>query len=375
MRRSTDIYVLDKLVQHLMQVHRVSQPPKAIKDWCRPIERIITIVCGLCGLILPDWGTRADHISSHFGDGKNMNMWLLERPGGIMPHTSPNEGSVRKKYGLKADPSGEFQCVACPNRFQQISQALFHQRQVHNRWSEHDRVRMNAIKSPGQTLGADLNLKSKHNIGARALQKSRLPSHLSPQAVQLSSWSGAPPIRVTASRSLNPDPHAQWRTFTPEQVNDRMAWSHFPSHHHQNSLLGPTVPFPLEGATSHLVPEPMTTSSSIPFNHMGTIPNLVPSRSNSAEYAIPAQGFPNPVGQPALDLTDGIGFPPNVYDSPQQLLHGRKPIRHDSAQTAGSQAAAPYPVHPFIKSGAQRTFSARSMADTFPPSTTSGGGI
>ncbi|KAL1597241.1 hypothetical protein SLS60_008823 [Paraconiothyrium brasiliense] len=49
----------DKLAQHIKQVHGC-QPPKMIKDWCRPIERRVLLLCGFCSLELPDWKTRAE---------------------------------------------------------------------------------------------------------------------------------------------------------------------------------------------------------------------------------------------------------------------------------------------------------------------------
>lgn len=49
----------DKLIQHIKQVH-VCQPPKMMKEWCRPIDRNISLLCGLCVSMLPDWGSRAE---------------------------------------------------------------------------------------------------------------------------------------------------------------------------------------------------------------------------------------------------------------------------------------------------------------------------
>ena len=49
----------DKLIQHIGQVHGYPTP-KAIKDWCRPIERTVILVCGICGVMVPDWSSRVE---------------------------------------------------------------------------------------------------------------------------------------------------------------------------------------------------------------------------------------------------------------------------------------------------------------------------
>jgi len=49
----------DKLVQHIKQVHGCPAP-KMIKEWCRPIERRVLLLCGFCSLALPDWKTRVE---------------------------------------------------------------------------------------------------------------------------------------------------------------------------------------------------------------------------------------------------------------------------------------------------------------------------
>lgn len=49
----------DKLIQHIKQVH-TCQPPKSIKEWCRPIERNVMLACGICSISLSDWATRVE---------------------------------------------------------------------------------------------------------------------------------------------------------------------------------------------------------------------------------------------------------------------------------------------------------------------------
>lgn len=49
----------DKLLQHIGQVHGCPTP-KAIRDWYRPIQRVATLVCGICGLVLSSWSIRIE---------------------------------------------------------------------------------------------------------------------------------------------------------------------------------------------------------------------------------------------------------------------------------------------------------------------------
>lgn len=49
----------DKLIQHIGQVHGCPHP-KGIKDWCRPVQQSVTLICGLCGLIQQSWNARAE---------------------------------------------------------------------------------------------------------------------------------------------------------------------------------------------------------------------------------------------------------------------------------------------------------------------------
>ncbi|KAF2478060.1 uncharacterized protein BDR25DRAFT_365080, partial [Lindgomyces ingoldianus] len=88
----------DKLQQHLVQVHRLAQFSKTTQSWHRPIERKITLACGLCGSVLADWQTRADHIASHFSDGVGMDLWLSD-PGGIMPYALVDE-NIKQRYEI-----------------------------------------------------------------------------------------------------------------------------------------------------------------------------------------------------------------------------------------------------------------------------------
>ncbi|CAI6335279.1 unnamed protein product [Periconia digitata] len=125
----------DKLIQHIKQVH-ACQPPKMIKSWCRPISHDVSILCGLCVSVLPDWGARADHIVSHFSNGISMEMWLLERPGGLLtPDIVPSGDMLRGMatyYSPFPHPKGTYKCEICSSTFRHMSNLILHRRQVHH---------------------------------------------------------------------------------------------------------------------------------------------------------------------------------------------------------------------------------------------------
>jgi hypothetical protein len=142
----------DKLVQHLTQVHRCCQFPKQIQAWCVPIERSATLVCGLCGLMLPDWHTRTAHISTHFQNGIGMDKWILKYPGGVIAHADSSDESTCSMYTIVVAPNGHFQCEVCPDRFNQLPHIIFHYRQSHGVYSDEDRVLMCVYTWPSDVL-------------------------------------------------------------------------------------------------------------------------------------------------------------------------------------------------------------------------------
>ncbi|KAF2007753.1 hypothetical protein P154DRAFT_2630 [Amniculicola lignicola CBS 123094] len=231
----------DKLLQHLAQVHRHKKLPKRTSDdWCRPIQRDVVFMCGLCGRILPDWPTRCDHIASHFVDGIAMNMWLLS-PGAMIPSVDFSS----EKFEPKSDPDAEYPCSQCPLRFNKQCHTVIHKRQAHNRFIEIDRSMHSLISSQplwNQTkeVSADSSKKSfsmkmfqQRNRGVmlrseansspppplmrglqalklRGLGKSKAGGE---RSITVLPKTGAPKLmgpRVTASGSLAPNPHTHW---------------------------------------------------------------------------------------------------------------------------------------------------------------------
>jgi hypothetical protein len=66
----------DHLVQHLRLVHGLETLP-LIDDW--KVESIpVTSRCGFCQLTLNNWDERADHLATHFREGKTMANWRGE---------------------------------------------------------------------------------------------------------------------------------------------------------------------------------------------------------------------------------------------------------------------------------------------------------
>ncbi|KAF2268547.1 hypothetical protein CC78DRAFT_576032 [Lojkania enalia] len=135
----------DKLIQHLIQVHRSGQLSKATRTWCRPVERTVTLMCGFCGQILSDWASRVDHMASHFIEGITMEMWLIH-PGGIWA-IDFNKVDL-SNYQPQPSPEGDFQCKICHDCFVGVIQIILHHRQVHGIFSEDDRKFTHIFKTP-----------------------------------------------------------------------------------------------------------------------------------------------------------------------------------------------------------------------------------
>ncbi|KAF4979005.1 hypothetical protein FDECE_18126 [Fusarium decemcellulare] len=63
----------DHLVQHLRGFHQLDSLP-IIEDW-KINPPVITARCGFCGARLESWQARADHLTTHFREGKTMKDW------------------------------------------------------------------------------------------------------------------------------------------------------------------------------------------------------------------------------------------------------------------------------------------------------------
>lgn len=64
----------DHLCQHLRKFHGCTKIP-AIEDW-RDTGDNVHSRCGFCGLSLPTWQKRADHLAEHFKQGSRMHQWV-----------------------------------------------------------------------------------------------------------------------------------------------------------------------------------------------------------------------------------------------------------------------------------------------------------
>jgi hypothetical protein len=96
------------------------------------------MICGICGILLLSWSARVDHYASHYTSGQSMALWLLGRPGGILPQVSPYEDWIQRKMVIDPHPEGDYHCPDCPNRFV-ITQSMFHKRQAHSDYTDVDR--------------------------------------------------------------------------------------------------------------------------------------------------------------------------------------------------------------------------------------------
>ncbi|ORY00605.1 hypothetical protein BCR34DRAFT_109175 [Clohesyomyces aquaticus] len=233
----------DKLQQHLIQVHRLDQCSEITKGWHRPVERSVTLACGFCGIILPDWPVRVDHIASHFNDRIGMDLWMSP-PGGIVASGSIDEGT-KKRYEVSATVDGEFMCEQCDDRFDNVSHYIFHTRQKHKTYGEEQRNFASVFgtpmfwpKTPTQTGVTDLanqtaamKLFQHRNPGGMPRLRPptplghRRPSNGSgpmgngtpsvmPPNPNPSSFFGVSNIHKSSSQSLAANPHANWHTPT-----------------------------------------------------------------------------------------------------------------------------------------------------------------
>ncbi|KAF2711495.1 hypothetical protein K504DRAFT_465244 [Pleomassaria siparia CBS 279.74] len=171
----------DKLRQHLTQVHRCRQFPKKFLDWCQPIKRNVTPTCGLCGMILADWATRVDHISSHFSNGVGMDLWILDNyPGGIIAHSpSGSDETIRAMCELIVVPDGDFHCELCADCFKTLPHLIFHNRQVHEVYNMEHRMLMHVVTNSGSeatTSRKELSDMAQKSFGMKLFQQGN-PAH------------------------------------------------------------------------------------------------------------------------------------------------------------------------------------------------------
>lgn len=85
------------------------------------------------------------HLVSHFNDGITMEMWILERPGGILtPDILPVGDILRgmaSYYTPITYPKGTHICETCALPFRHMSNLILHRRQVHNIFRDTDLAR------------------------------------------------------------------------------------------------------------------------------------------------------------------------------------------------------------------------------------------
>ncbi|KAF2115581.1 hypothetical protein BDV96DRAFT_646570 [Lophiotrema nucula] len=230
----------DKLIQHLIQVHRYGHLSKSIQTWCRPIERTVVMVCGLCCAFLPDWSARADHLAAHFNDGITMQFWLLG-PGGITPVPDGLQDTFSDLFKVHSTDDGKYACHMCSDRFASTSCTVAHKRQEHKSYSNVDRTLM--LNAEGECtrskvfqnvlinrLAKDIFGNKSHSHGADgsypaeetsvehgpSLNNIRPPTPIVPSAPPGPTTNVITPsnnIVASSSQSLVPRPQADWSGF------------------------------------------------------------------------------------------------------------------------------------------------------------------
>lgn len=182
-----------------------------------------------------------------------MDMWLLNRPGGVLPHTQltnlPIVQYLEQKFTPTPVPSGEVKCESCDLRFTQSSHAICHRRRVHNNYFENDRKAMYQVEGTSSSQPSIIDVGSLAGIedhlaqetfgmklfqhrqgGASGSGKTPARTHLDRRPIQASHsnhsiqgglpftprvpiWplSGEPTSRVGSGQSLVSNPHADWR--------------------------------------------------------------------------------------------------------------------------------------------------------------------
>ena len=93
------------------------------------------------------------HLVGHFYKGTQMDKWILEEPGGVLPENSTDE-AVQHRFTPEPDPTGQFPCNNafgesainhCSQRFKHMAHAIFHRRQVHKVYEEQNIVARNMV--------------------------------------------------------------------------------------------------------------------------------------------------------------------------------------------------------------------------------------
>lgn len=67
-------YRKDHLNQHLRLVHNVKFVDWSMKAW-KVATPEIRSRCGFCGVVLPNWTSRVEHLAEHFKTGNTMADW------------------------------------------------------------------------------------------------------------------------------------------------------------------------------------------------------------------------------------------------------------------------------------------------------------
>ncbi|KAF2727005.1 hypothetical protein EJ04DRAFT_152763 [Polyplosphaeria fusca] len=336
----------DKLLQHLIQVHRMGQFSKTTQTWCRPVERAVDLICGFCGLVLSDWPSRIEHIAAHFIDGITMLFWLL-RPGGMKPHGT--------EAGALASSDIEAKCPRCSDQFGSETEMIFHKRQIHNVYRP--RVRDLALpEQPSYNTIAQSTDEGSSILATSKESSPKRPMFVAPPWAQLDNLNvqdndssssvtePLPPPKETieqsttikmSSQTLGPNPHGNWITGNIHKVasqslvsNPHAVWNRkIPISPRPPSSVDPQLMSMRRHRTRSSLSNVLTPIQSTfptmrnlasPLDFMDAI-DMPPANETHSQQSSPVRGFGAPAAlfaqgtEPATgSMGDLTGFPNTV---------------------------------------------------------------
>lgn len=260
-----------------------------------------------------------------------MEMWLLERPGGIItPNHLANEPFkqlVKERLSGTSDPNGQIGCETCSERFTYVSNAIVHRRRVHNTYYPEDRQTMLATGSCPYQIQRDcvdiaqqasrLDLTRMETYADGAAPAGRRPSFRGTDSFALGMHSPIHP------QPLRPNPRADHQPMHTDDIRARQS----------GQTLNPQMPmYGYPGMPSsrtpvqNLSPNPPTDWNYAQLQNTTPSPRLPPSVIPNSQIdpalrhspgIVPSQGQ-RPVMVDEMEFAPAYSFsgPPNARASP-----------------------------------------------------------
>jgi hypothetical protein len=148
-----------------------------------------------------------------------MDLWMTKGDGGILPQTQAQDAWIQKHTRTDPVPDGTAPCRFCSQRFESPPNAVFHERQKHKAFLAQTNLTLNYHSSQSDTeptgegaTGAVQNVVKTSPQQSSPVWQS--PAHTHVTTLGRLGGQAPPPtpgnIKPVASRSLNPNPHANW---------------------------------------------------------------------------------------------------------------------------------------------------------------------